>query len=36
MIVEIPMIVGGGVSVARSPMILGMLVLPMSKVPAVT
>jgi hypothetical protein len=36
MIVEIPMIIEVGVSAVRSPTILGMLVLPMSKVPAVT
>jgi hypothetical protein len=36
MIVEIAMIIEIGVSVVRTPMILGMLVLPMAKIPAVT
>jgi hypothetical protein len=36
MIVEIAMIIEIGVSVVRSPMILGMLALPTRKVPAVT
>jgi hypothetical protein len=35
MIVGITMIIEVGVFVVRSPIILGMLVLPMSKVPAV-